>query len=85
LEDLQGWYWDKDRFTEDYNKLKNFIEDNERLPMTTSMEKNERSMGKLCYRYREKYNKKVLLKHQIKEMEKLPLWYWKKKLIEQLP
>lgn len=42
LQKLDYWYWDKiDSFNNNYPKLIKFIEDNDRLPITSSKEINE--------------------------------------------
>jgi superfamily II DNA or RNA helicase len=78
LEEIKGWYWEKDLFMETYNKLKLWIDVNGKFPLTTEKNKIECSLGNWCTSRRKDKRINKLSEDKIKLLEKLSGWYWKK-------
>jgi len=72
LEQIPKWKWIvmEEQWMEDYEQLKEFITQNNRLPK--EKEKGRRFIA----HQREKYNKKILSEESIYLLEQLPKWKW---------
>jgi len=79
LEEITKWYWEQeDSFEDSYEKLKQFIVINKKLPSRTSIDQEEKQLGKWCSRKREDNKKGILINERIKKLEELDKWYWDK-------
>jgi hypothetical protein len=67
-------------FLQYYNDLLKFIEENNKLPSSSSKNINEKKLGNWAYRIRKSYLKKTLDKNNIDLLEKINIWYWNKKI-----
>ncbi len=77
LEQLNGWFWNLDDiFDETYNRLKNWIEQNKRIPSNKSKNLEEKKLGQWCSHKRKDKNNNKLDENKIKKMEQLNGWYW---------
>ena len=76
LEQLTGWYWEQDPFSNHYNELKQFIETNKKLPSTMSKYPEEKQLGNWCSTQRTNKKKGKLNDENIKQLEKIYGWYW---------
>ena len=65
-------------FLEYYNDLVNFIEKN-KIPSSSSNDKNEKKLGNWAYRIRKSYKENKLDKNSIDLLENIDIWYWDKK------
>lgn len=63
-----------------YNNLLNFIDNNNKLPSSSSNDKDEKKLGNWAYRIRKSYKENKLEKNYIELLEKIDIWYWNKKL-----
>lgn len=63
-----------------YNNLLNFIDNNNKLPSSSSNNKDEKKLGNWAYRIRKSYKENKLEKNYIELLEKIDIWYWNKKL-----
>ena len=79
LEELPGWYWDKDVFIINYKKLKEYIEINKKLPHCKSKDEEENKLGSFCRHHREYKRNNKLSEDKIKLLEELPGWFWDRK------
>jgi len=79
LEELTGWYWEKeDPFDKNYKNLKEWIDFYNKLPSHHSKNKEEKHLGVwCCCRRMDKKNGK-LSTDKIKLIEALPHWFWSK-------
>jgi superfamily II DNA or RNA helicase len=77
LEKLDGWYWDSnDIFNETYNKLKKWVDDNNKLPLVISKNQQEKQLGIWCSGKRQDKKKGKLVDDKIEKLEQLVGWYW---------
>jgi hypothetical protein len=79
IETLNGWYWEKDDFNKIYEELKEWININNKFPSQHSINLEEKKLGKWCSHKRENKKKNKLTDEQIKKLELLNYWFWKKK------
>jgi superfamily II DNA or RNA helicase len=85
LEKINEWFWGQEQikqiktFEDRYNELKKFVNVQDKLPSVNSKELFESSIGKWCHHQRENYIKNKLDHDKIKNLEKIPNWYWDKK------
>jgi predicted helicase len=86
--DLDGWYEDidtkiwkiVDNFEYTYEKIKKWIDENNKMPSHRSTDKNERNLGYWSNNKKTAYNKGKLTENKIKKLEMLPFWNWNKKI-----
>lgn len=84
LEKINGWYWTNDdirviqTFDEKLKDITTWINKNNKIPSKSkNKDDNEESrLGRLCEKLRSKYKKGKLTDDEIKELEKIPNWYW---------
>jgi superfamily II DNA or RNA helicase len=82
LQDIPYWYWGKDiiggrlSFDERYEKLKEYIEKNDKLPSSTSKDKYEKHLGEWCVSRRKNKKENKLSKERKNKLDNLPFWYW---------
>jgi len=79
LNELKHWFWELDRkkiFIDKYEKVVQFIKENNRLPVTYKMNENERVLGIWCYNQRRKYRGEKLNEYEIYKLNELTHWYW---------
>ncbi|AYV84494.1 MAG: superfamily II helicase [Hyperionvirus sp.] len=77
LESIGRWNWNSENQV--FDKLKQWIEDNKKLPSTTKNKtKTEKNLAQWCERKRSKYRQLEISKDEIEQLEKLPGWYWEK-------
>lgn len=77
MEEISLWYWKKeDDFDDKYNKLKKWIELNNKLPSHGSKDATEKKLCNWCSRLRINYKEKKITEEKIKKLEKISLWYW---------
>ena len=80
LEKITIWSWIKeDLFDERYNELIIWIDKNNRLPSKESRNDIENRLGHWCNDKRKYYQKGTISSDQIEALEKIDIWYWKKK------
>lgn len=78
LSNLDFWDWDGESRTDtkwlnNYNRLKKFIDDNDRFPKSTT---NEENLGYWVVRQRQNYHDNRLSQKRISMLEDLKLWKW---------
>jgi len=79
LEKIPYWFWAKeDPFDDMYEKFKNFILTNKRLPSDDPKNKYEHQLSKWCVDKRQNKKNNKLSNEKIQKLELLPYWYWKK-------
>jgi superfamily II DNA or RNA helicase len=81
LELLNNWYWNlnnrfDNKFINNFKKLKEYIEINNKLPSQNSKDDDIKLLGTWCQSLRDYKKKKILDDEKIKQLESLPLWYW---------
>jgi superfamily II DNA or RNA helicase len=77
LEKISGWFWRKDDpFDKRYNELKEWINNNNRLPSSSSGDQYEKSLGYWCSDRRKNKKQGKLSEYKIKKMKKIPGWFW---------
>ena len=79
LEQLKNWKWGIDLnniWNEHYNELKNYLENNDRIPKNRDKDTNIRKLGQWVSNQRR--NKKInrLTKERIEKLEHLKDWHW---------
>jgi len=80
LEQITGWFWEQeDPFDDHYDKLKQFIETNKRIPSTNSKEPHEKQLGSWCTNQRKNKKKGKISDYKIEKLEKFTEWFWDKK------
>ena len=65
-------------FEELYKNLLVFVKDNNRIPSSSSINKQEKRLGNWCYQLRKKYRLKTLSKEKIDLLQKIQIWFWNK-------
>ena len=65
-------------FEQLYNMLLEFINSNNRIPASSSSDKNEKRLGNWCYQLRKNYRQKTLDSKKINKLEEIPIWFWNK-------
>lgn len=79
LEEIDGWYWDQDDlFKKTYDELKQWVEDNQKLPSSSSGNETEKRLGFWCLTRRVEKKKKKLSNDKILLIEQLSGWKWVK-------
>jgi superfamily II DNA or RNA helicase len=79
LEKLKHWYWKKeDTFDNIYDKVKEWICHNNKLPSSISKNITEKKYGKWCISMRKNKKNKLLNEKKINKLNKLSGWYWNK-------
>jgi predicted helicase len=78
LEIINGWCWNiKDKiFSENYNKLKVFIKNNNIIPTVTSKDINTIKLAQWCTKLRGYYKQGILSEEHIILLENIPKWFW---------
>lgn len=77
LEQIGGWEWEqRDFFDENYNKLKQWVEINKKIPISSSKNELERTLGKFCDRQRNNKKNGKLTQEKITKLEQIDNWYW---------
>ncbi len=90
LEKLDEWCWnyneDKEILTwkETYVKLIEWINMNNKLPLTTSEDKIEKKLGRWCSSQKSYFNNNELDEDKIELLNYIEGWYWKDKKIEKI-
>lgn len=75
LQNLKYWYWNMDiRWMTNYDKLKNFISENNRLPNYNI--RNEKFLGNWVVKQRYYYTKDRLTPSKILLLQKFECWSW---------
>ena len=76
-EDVDLWYWEKENPFEGTRKeLIKWVDDNERIPSSSSKDETERRLGDWCHKKRcAKLNNK-LSPDIISKLESISFWYW---------
>jgi hypothetical protein len=78
LEQLDCWYWNQDeKWLNNYNIIKKFIEENNRLPSSSSNKQKERIYYAWCYTQRTNKKKNRISSERIKLLEQLNYWIWR--------
>ena len=79
LETLNGWFWNSDDiFLSNYNKVKDWIEKNNKIPSYASKDENEKKLARWCACRRVDKRKGKLDKVKIEKLGQLNGWYWDK-------
>lgn len=79
LENMKLWYWSQDdNFNNFYEKIKIWINENNRIPSQMSKNDLEKRLGKFCSHKREDKKTGKISNKRIKQLESLPHWYWQK-------
>ena len=80
---LPGWYWINESimtpaqiFEEKYLELKQWLENNGRIPSRVSKDIIEKKLGNWCHNQRLNKRKNTLSIDHIERLNKLPEWYW---------
>jgi superfamily II DNA or RNA helicase len=78
LNKLPYWYWGKkEDFIEiTYNKIKDWVYNNQKIPSTSSNDPLEKKLGILCSNIRTKEKKNILTKEQKLKFNKINGWFW---------
>jgi len=77
LEQINGWYWGVDEiWVENLNKLKKYVDENNKLPPFNNKDKNIKSFAIWISNQRADYKKNVLSEEKIKQLEQINGWYW---------
>ncbi|ARF11158.1 superfamily II helicase [Klosneuvirus KNV1] len=75
---IELWKWEPlNVFPDNYERLKKFIETNNKLPSSTSKDETEKNLGIICRHYRQDYKLNKLTDEQILKLSELPHWIWK--------
>jgi hypothetical protein len=84
LEEIPNWFWKQDeKWIQNCNNLKKFVEINNKLPSDHSKNKVEKSLGQWYRDQRKHYKKGKLSLDKIKLLESIPNWVWQLDLDEQ--
>lgn len=73
-----------DNFNAVYEKLKNWVEENKRIPSDKSKNTLEKQLGRWCSRKRVDKKQNRLEKDKIDKLEKITGWYWKQDSFNEL-
>jgi len=82
IEKLDDWKWShknmikQNNFDENYDILKQWINENGKLPAASSINLIERKLGSVCSHLRMRKKDNKLTPEQISRLEKLKLWFW---------
>jgi superfamily II DNA or RNA helicase len=77
LESLNGWYWGQnDKFDETYEEVTEWITNNNKIPSSSSKNRNEKHLGSWCSHKRKCKKNNKLSKDKIAKLELLDGWYW---------
>ena len=77
IEELNDWFWEQeDPFDDYYDKLKQWIIINKKLPSSMSKNPQEKQLGQWCSDKRKYKKKGKLSDDKIQKLEKLTGWYW---------
>ncbi len=78
LTQINGWYWiKKDPFFDGYNKLKEWVENNKRMPsQNTKINKIEQRIAYWCCDRRKNNALGKLSEPKKIMLEKIPGWFW---------
>jgi len=78
LESINGWNWNTfdTIFSNNYNELLNFVNNNNKLPSKSSHDKKERSLGEWCSSQRIHKKNNNLPENKIKLLENIKIWKW---------
>jgi ubiquinone/menaquinone biosynthesis C-methylase UbiE len=76
LEKLTYWYWDKDHFNDNFERLQCFIEKYNKLPSCQSKNMQEKKISTWCSDIRYKYRTNKLSNEQVKQFDTLLIWRW---------
>lgn len=77
LENISEWYWNlEDSFNETYSKLKQWIENNKKLPSHGSKGEIEKKLGQFCHNQRTNKKNNNLDNNRIQKLNEISLWYW---------
>jgi len=83
LELINGWQWIntnkviiKKTWNQRFNDLREWVSQNNRLPLKSSSNQEERSLGVWCFNRKRNKQSGKLSKDQIKKLESLPGWKW---------
>ena len=66
----------EERFEENLEKLRVFVQENNRLPSQTANNPEEKQLGVWCNSRRHDYKVKRLSQERIKDLERIQLWSW---------
>lgn len=79
LEALEGWYWELDSsIDKNYEELKQWIEENDRIPKSKTGDKTETHFEYFCSHIRQNYKLGKLTPEEIHRFELLNHWYWER-------
>jgi len=79
LESISIWYWKKeDPFNNRLEELKQWINDNNRIPSGMSKNIEEKRLGSWCSNKRQDKKDSKLEEDKIKQLESISIWYWEK-------
>jgi hypothetical protein len=82
LETIKGWYWLQEprkevkTYSESYDLLVKWCNDNNKLPSSSSDNEVEKYLAVWCVNKRQAKNKDKLTDEVIKQLEKITGWYW---------
>ena len=76
MEKIDGWYWEKNYFDDNYHNLLEWVNISDRLPSHHSKDSIEKSLGSLCCQFRLSRKKNKLSQDKIEKLEQIPHWYW---------
>ena len=77
LENIKYWTWNKEeKFNNMFIRLSNWIDINDRLPLSSSNNCIERELGSWCMSIHSKYKNKKFNKSIINKFEQLKYWNW---------
>jgi uncharacterized Fe-S cluster-containing protein len=77
LEKIDGWFWEAvDPFGDNYDKLKQWVTLNKKIPSSASKNEVERKIGNFCADKRKYKKKNKVSDEQIKKLEEIPGWFW---------
>lgn len=79
LNKITHWYWEKDWFNDNLELLKKYISKNNKLPFKSNENKKYKSVSQWCINIRQKYKQGKLSQYRINELNKIPIWFWKRK------
>ena len=66
------------KFDDLYNILLHFIQEHNKIPSSSSSNKNEKRLGNWCYQMRKKYRNNLLSDDKINKLQKINIWFWNK-------
>ena len=77
---LKYWSWSilETKFSNNYDEIKKWIEENKKIPRSTTDNELEKKCGTICQNLRMDYKNEKLSKTRIELLENLPNWYWNK-------